>query len=222
MGRPPNIVLLMADQQKATSLPHYGNRVVRASALERLAAHGVTVDNCYIQNPLCAPSRAAFHTGRYPHALRMYSNGNHLPADEVLLAENLKAAGYRTGAIGHVHGRGGLARGFDFVDDFDEGRLRERWRGRLEIVKAAPRITQHMTSRLPFGPAEDVDGLMTASALEFLDAAVQDPSRPFFLHVAWIDPHPPYLAPSPYAEMYDPAALELPPPERADSHKPAS
>jgi arylsulfatase len=214
----------MADQQKATSLPHYGNTIVRAPTLERLAGRGLTAENFYIQNPLCAPSRACFHTGRYPQALRMFANAHHLPSDETLLAEVLKDAGYRTGAVGHVHSRGGLTRGYDFVDDMDEGRLRERWRGRLEIVTAAPRITQHMTSRLPYSPQEDVDGLMTASALSFLDAAAADPAQPFFLHVAWIAPHPPYFVTSPYAEMYDPDSLALPTVESADqnANKPPS
>ena len=74
-----------------------------------------------------------------------------------------------------------------------------------------------MTSRLPFGPEEDVDGRMTSSALSFIDAAARDPSQPFFLHVAWISPHPPYFVSSPYAEMYDPASLTLPPVEPDDA-----
>ena len=227
--RLPNILFLMADQQKATSLPCYGNAVVRSPVLDGLAARGVVADQFYIQNPLCAPSRAAFHTGRYPHASRMHSNGNLLPADEALLAEALRdhpspgrVPGYQTGAVGHVHKRNGLARGFDFVDDFDEGALRERWLVRRDLVRAADRVTQHMVARLPFAPDEDVDGLATTSALGFLEQAARNRSRPFFLHVAWIDPHPPYFAPSPYAEMYDPAALELPPPERSDGRKPPS
>jgi arylsulfatase A-like enzyme len=37
-GRRPNVLLLMADQQKATSLPLYGNPDVRTPALDALAA----------------------------------------------------------------------------------------------------------------------------------------------------------------------------------------
>ena len=79
-----------------------------------------------------------------------------------------------------------------------------------------------MTATVP-GPAEeDVDGVMTRDALTFLDTVGND--EPFFLHVAWIAPHPPYQAPEPYDALYDPSALRYPAQETAEqrARKPAA
>jgi arylsulfatase A-like enzyme len=151
----PNILFLVADQQKATSLPQYGNPDTKAPHLDALAARGVTVEYCYVQHPFCVPSRAAFLTGRYPQATGVHHNSHRVPQ------------------------------------------------------ATSPQ------------PADiEADALMTGAALAFLDGARQDAAQPFYLHVAWIAPHPPYYAPAPYATRYDPAGLQLPPAEPPGGHKP--
>ena len=62
-GERPNIVLLQADQLAAGALRAYGNRMVQAPHLDRLAAEGVVFDRAYCNSPLCAPSRASMLTG---------------------------------------------------------------------------------------------------------------------------------------------------------------
>ena len=217
----PNILLLMADQQKATSLPQYGNPDTRAPQLDALAARGVTCLNAYVQHPFCVPSRAAFLTGRYPQATGVHHNGHRLPAREALLQELLRDVGYRTGAIGHLHGRDNLGRGCDFVYDMGEGELAERGREERARLQAAPRRVAHMVATTPHHPDDERDGLMTTAALRFMEEAAREPERPFYLHVAWIAPHPPYFTPEPYATRYDPARLQLPPAESDGGNKPA-
>lgn len=39
----------------------------------------------------------------------------------------------------------------------------------------------------------------------------REQKTPFFLWASYFDPHPPYLVPEPWASMYDPARIELPP-----------
>ena len=76
----PNILLLMADQQKATSLPEYGNPDVHAPALTALAqARRAGRDVSYVQHPFCLPSRTSLMTGRYPQATRVHFNGDTVP-----------------------------------------------------------------------------------------------------------------------------------------------
>ena len=218
--RRPNIVFLMADQQKATSLPQYGNPDTRAPHLEALAGRGVTCLNTYAQHPFCVPSRAAFLTGRYPQATGVHHNSHRLPAREVLLQDLLKGAGYRTAAIGHLHGRDNLGRGCDYVYDMGEGELAERGREEREMLQAAPRRAAHMVGMSPHDPDDERDGLMTSAALRFMEEAAREPERPFYLHVAWIAPHPPYFTPEKYATMYDPAHLTMPPAEAEGGNKP--
>jgi arylsulfatase A-like enzyme len=212
----------MADQQKATSLPIYGNPDTRTPHLAALAARGVVAETCFTAHPFCLPSRVSLMTGRYAHATGTRGNGQSMSPDEVPLAEVLRAAGYRTGAVGHYHsGRGGGDRGFEYAQELTKGDQGIAWRRHAALVNAAPHRAAHMTATIP-GPAdEDVDGVMVRDAIRFLETVKRE--EPFFLHVAWMAPHPPYQAPAPYDTMYDPAALRYPAQEAAETRprKPA-
>ncbi|MBI3696344.1 MAG: sulfatase-like hydrolase/transferase, partial [Acidobacteria bacterium] len=63
--RPPNIVLIFADDLGYGDLGCYGGSI-RTPNLDRLAAEGVRFTHFYSANPLCSPSRASLMTGRYP------------------------------------------------------------------------------------------------------------------------------------------------------------
>ena len=88
------------------------------------------------------------------------------------------------------------------------------------MVRAAPRRVAHMVGTTDVAPDDEADGLMTTAAIEFLRTAARQPEQPFFLHVGWIAPHPPYFACPPYDRMYDPASLTLPPAEPSGGNKP--
>ena len=217
----PNVVLLMADQQKATSLRLYGNPDTRTPALDALAARGVWARHHFVPHPFCFPSRCSLMTGRFPQAHGVRDNGTDLPAAELPLAEILRRHGYRTGAFGHFGGgTSGGGRGFDVAVELGEGRQREARRLHHELMRAAPRPAAHMTATLPRPAPEDVDAVVTDDALEFLDGAPR--SAPFFLQVAWIAPHPPYFVPPPYDARYDPSALTYPAQDPPGAGKPAA
>jgi arylsulfatase A-like enzyme len=218
--RRPNVVIMMADQQKATSLPLYGNPDTRTPHLDALATRGVWAPRYFVAHPFCHPSRCSLFTGRYPHAHGVRFNGTGLPAQERPLAEMLRDAGYRTGVVGHFHRKQGGARGFDFSREMLEGRPLAARRVHNHLVEAAPRRVQHMTATVPLAPNDDIDGTITSDALDFLGDV--DGSAPFFLEVCWHAPHPPYFAPAPYDAMYDPAALRYPEPDPPDANKPPS
>jgi len=214
----------MADQQKATSLPLYGNPDCRTPALDALAARGAWARHCFVPQPFCFPSRCSLLTGRYAHAHGVRGNGRTLNADELPLAERLKRAGYATGSSGHFHGgRNGGGRGFDVAHDLTQGRQGEAYRRHHRLAGAAPQRTAHMSAVVP-GPLEAyVDAVITDDALGFLDSLEDGPdAAPFFLQVAWIAPHPPYFLPQPYASRYDPQALTYPEADPPDAAKPAS
>ena len=214
----PNIVLLMADQQKATSLGLYGNPDVRTPVLNALVARGLLARDYFVQHPLCFPSRATIMTGLYPHTHGVFSNSGPMPANEPVMAELLRDAGYQTGTVGHFHKSSGGGRGFEYAYDMSDGILGELWRERTVLAQSQPRRTQHMVATTGHPPDTDLNGRMTELGLQFLDRA--DRSRPFFLQIAWIDPHPPYFAPAPYDTMYDCDGLTLPPQETGLAEKP--
>jgi choline-sulfatase len=77
-GRPPNLLLIVADQLGAGWLPPYGHPVVRAPTVTALARAGVVFENAYCPSPLCAPSRAALLTGRFPSRTGVFDNAAEL------------------------------------------------------------------------------------------------------------------------------------------------
>ena len=88
----------------------------RSPNMDRLAAEGVRFRNAFVTLSLCAPSRAAFLTGRYNHVNGIIDNGTTFPTNAVTYATLLRAAGYRTAYIGkwHMGSQRGQRPGFDY------------------------------------------------------------------------------------------------------------
>jgi arylsulfatase A-like enzyme len=89
----PNIVVLMADQQRYDSIGANGNPLVRTPNFDRLAAESANFSHCFVQAPVCVPSRITFQTGRYPHSHRNRVNYTPLDRDEKLIQQYLSEAG---------------------------------------------------------------------------------------------------------------------------------
>jgi arylsulfatase A-like enzyme len=88
--------------------------------LDRLAAEGVRFRNAFVTMSLCAPSRAAFLTGRYNHLNGIANNHTPFPEDAVTHASVLGSAGYATGYVGkwHMGGQRGQRPGFTWSASF--------------------------------------------------------------------------------------------------------
>lgn len=64
--RPPNIVLIVADDLGINDISAFGGGLVPTPAIDRLMREGASVSSFYAANATCSPSRAAMMTGRYP------------------------------------------------------------------------------------------------------------------------------------------------------------
>ena len=95
---PPNIVLILTDDQRADTLGYMP--IVQRT----LGKHGVTFTNAYVSNPVCCPSRATILTGLYSHSTGVYTNdldgGFAAFDDSSTIATWLHDAGYHTGLFG--------------------------------------------------------------------------------------------------------------------------
>jgi uncharacterized sulfatase len=131
--RPPNIVFFLVDDMGWTDPHCYGNDFHETPNIDRLAAEGMRFTNAYAACPVCSPTRASIMTGKYPATLNLtdFIPGHwrpweklvvpkmnlQLPLNEVTFAEELKRAGYVSGAFGkwHLGGRANYpaAQGFD-------------------------------------------------------------------------------------------------------------
>jgi arylsulfatase A-like enzyme len=106
--RPPNVVLLLADDLGWEDVGSYGAIGFATPNLDRMAEEGMRFTSFYAPNPACSPTRAAIMTGSYaprvgvPEVLSPRSRRG-LNPDEVTIAEILNGQGYATIAVGKWH-----------------------------------------------------------------------------------------------------------------------
>ena len=97
---PTNFIIFVADDMAWDDSGPYGNQSVRTPNLDRLAEEGMRFDRAYLTCSSCSPSRCSMLTGRYPHNTGAGELHLPLPADQVMLTQPLKQAGYWTAVVG--------------------------------------------------------------------------------------------------------------------------
>lgn len=205
---PPNILFILADDQRADAIAALGNNQVITPNLDALAARGVAFDRAYCMGSnseaVCAPSRAMMLTGRSlqqvaPHIWN-------LPEQLGTLPEILRNAGYQTFATGKWHnGKPSFARGFTDAGSVFFGGMGSHTK--LLVHDFDPTGTYANQTRRPL-----TDFSSTAfvnEAIAFLDR--RDTDRPFFAMVSFTAPHDPRTPPEETRALYDENAITLPP-----------
>jgi arylsulfatase A-like enzyme len=224
--KPPNVLLLMTDQQRWDTLGYTGRTPCRTPNLDRLAREGVACDRCLAADPICSPSRAALFTGRYAHATGV-GNNLELPLERPTLLEVYRNAGYHIGYSGKWHlgrGRGALAIG-DWPGERGQGY--KQWLREHNIPDTYPYMTPEFSFPTPgtertagrissphTAPQEGLtewmhDAWVVQRALEQLER--RPSGRPFFHVCSLIGPHPIFVIPEPFYSLYDPADAPEPP-----------
>ena len=212
----PNILIIMADQLKATALGLYGNADVSTPNLERLAESGILYNRHYVVAPMCVPSRVALWTGMYPHNTGVRHNQVLMPEDRIHYARLLSDAGYRMALIGKDHcfqgpdkdlfttrmeaGHSGWASAED-----DDARAFTEFLSNSSFNESATH-----TATIPYPPEACTSSKIAARTAEYLKESAASGEAPFCAWVSFPDPHHPLAAPEPYASMYDPEAIEMP------------
>ena len=190
--RRPNVLIITTDQQRVDAASVVGNPWLKTPNLDRLASHGVYFTKSYCSYPLCSPSRASLHTGRFPHEIGVDHNNMAIRPGIPVSGELFRNAGYDAAYAGKWHCP--TVYPTEGIDGFQVLNRTTR-QGKL---------------------ARDVDAATIEAAIDFLK---QPREKPFYLVVSLINPHDiclPAGESSPLLEQIwqrygPPAGVELPP-----------
>lgn len=103
VGRRPNVVVIMTDDQRWDCMSCEGHPFLKTPNMDRLAAEGARFANMFVTTSLCSPSRASFLSGLYAHAHKVTNNFTDYPADLGSYPLQLQKSGYETAYIGKWH-----------------------------------------------------------------------------------------------------------------------
>jgi len=198
--KPPNIVIILTDDQGYADLGCFGAKDLRTPNLDRMAREGLRFTDFYVAQAVCTASRAALMTGCYPNRVGLQGALNHqspigISDDEMLLPQLCRSRGYQTAAYGKWHLgcqpkfmplRHGFDEYFGIPYSNDNGPLHATMRGLPalplyegeQVLETDPDQTQ-FTRRI------------TEHAVGFIE---RNRERPFFLYVPHIMPHVPIHA----------------------------
>ena len=195
--------------------------------MDRLASEGVHFPRAYCSYPLCGPSRASLMSGVYFAEL----NASRTQPDDEEVEERIEALGssllhtymgdrgYKTMAVGkilHDHvpegsvDLSGGRRSFDSNENAFGERVRSNWPPDLNH-ETAETLTDWGLYVGNNGAGTEADMSDSISAAWAVDRLQENHTDPFMLMVGFLHPHVPWYVPQKYYDMYDPAALTLPP-----------
>ena len=196
--RRPNIVLIVADDLGWGDVGFNGRKEWSTPRMDALAEQGLVLRRCYAAAPICAPSRGAFLTGKYPIHSGVARNSDDLPSGQTTIAEALKPAGYATGLFGKWHHGRPPAGARDYVHPMDQGF--EEFFGFTDATAAWEKFPKQLwEGRRKIPVTGYVDDLFTDQALSFLD---RHKEGPFFLYLAYVAPHFTIAAPADEVEKH--------------------
>lgn len=185
----PNVLFIVVDDLGAGDVGYQGAEI-STPTIDELASQGTIINHGYAY-PICSPTRAALMTGKNPLTFGIdgpMENDAMLPAEEVIMPQRFKQAGYTTWMVGKWHlGMAQQAvmphnRGFDdfygflggFVDYYTHvyfGGL--DWQHNGKSVREEGHVTE----------------LLTKKAMAHLQS--YEGKQPFFMYLAYSAPHTP-------------------------------
>jgi len=203
----PNIILFVIDDLGWADLGCYGSTFHETPYIDALARGGMRFSDAYATSPVCSPSRASIHSGKYPArlgvtdwipgvrypfaALETPRFTQELGHAQVTLAEALRAGGYTTWHVGKWHLGGEayypLEQGFDVnIGGHSKGAPGSYFHPYEKVTET----TDWTVRNLPPGgePGDYLTDRLTDEALELLRS---EPQAPFFLNFSYYAVHTP-------------------------------
>jgi arylsulfatase A len=206
IGSPPNILLVVADDLGYGDLGCFDHPEIKTPNLDQLAAEGLKLTRCYAAAAVCSPARAGLLTGRTPYRVGVYNaipfmSPAHLRSSEITIATLLRNAGYTTALTGkwHLNGMFNLPgqpqpndHGFDHSFSVQNNALPNH---------ANP--YNFVRNGIPAGVIAGYSaGIVANEAINWLSTQ-RDKTKPFFLYVAFNEPHEPIATEPRFKALYE-------------------
>ncbi len=215
-GDQPNIIVFLCDDLGYGDLASYGHPHIETPNIDKLAKTGVKLNHFYAAAPVCSPSRAGLLTGRSPNRAGIYDfiiggkkklDNNrdlvHLRKDETTIPQRLKSVGYATCLVGKWH----CSSLFNSEAQPRPNELGfDHW-----FATHNNAVPSHENPRNFVRNGEDVGQIEGFSCQIIVDEAMswldkQESDKPFFLEVAFHEPHVPIESPRELVEKYLPVS----------------
>lgn len=199
----PNILFILADDQRADAIGCSGNRYIKTPNIDKLAENGVRFANCYVMGghhgAISAPSRAMLLSGKY--LFNVYDKLDGVRTMPMHFAEN----GYVTFGTGKWHNEKSA-----FETSFQTGKnvFLGGMADHFNIPVAHMETDGKLSEPVKRGFSTD---LFAGAAVDFIEEyANGDKKNPFFCYVAFTVPHDPYSPRTDYIDRYSPDSMNLP------------
>ncbi|MEM6911194.1 MAG: sulfatase-like hydrolase/transferase [Verrucomicrobiota bacterium] len=189
-GQPPNILLILTDDQGYGDLALHGNTVARTPHLDRLGQQSMRFDQFHV-TPVCATTRASLLTGKNHLDVGVWGvhvSRDYLHLDEVTVADVLQERGYDTGYIGKWHS-GRAPAWMPWHRGFADG-----W--------VADLYQHHQTEVSHNGSSVQLKGWADESLTQLAMDYIDERERPFFLMLSYLSIHTPIEAPASLTRKY--------------------
>jgi len=222
-----NVLLIVVDQWRGLMLPKLGADYLKLPNIDRLCAEGVTFRNHFTQCVPCGPARASLLTGQYLMNHRAVQNTIPLSNRFTNLAHELRRGGYDPALVGYTTTTpdprttapndprffvlGDIMEGFHSVGAFENRDAYFGWvanqgfelpKNRDDVWLPQGRSAGGATPQPAVIPKELSDtAWFTERGLTYLRGRA---GKPWFLHLGYYRPHPPFIASAPYNAMYRP------------------
>jgi arylsulfatase A-like enzyme len=212
----PNVIFIIADDHRYNAIRATGDKTVQTPVLDALAEAGTMMASTHIvggvDGAVCVPCRACVNTGSHifqateSQAIDNHAGTNVIRSGAATMPSWFRAHGYHTHAVGKWHNdTASFTAGFCGGDALFFGGMSEHRQVPVFDYDPEGRYPQEARRIKTTFSTE----LFSDKAIGFLERYESD--EPFFLYLAYTSPHDPRTAPEPYASMYDPARIPLPP-----------
>jgi arylsulfatase A-like enzyme len=222
-----NVLLIVVDQWRGLMLPKLGATYLKLPNIDRLSAEGVTFRNHFTQTVPCGPARASLLTGLYMMNHRAVQNTIPLADRFTNLAHELRRGGYDPALVGYTTTTpdprhtspndprffvlGDIMEGFHSVGSFENRDAYFGWVESQGLRMPKPRENIWLPKGTSAGGATAEPAVIpkelsdtawfTQRGLDYLRGRA---GKPWFMHLGYYRPHPPFIAPAPYNAMYRP------------------